>query len=184
MSAERQARPWYREPWPWIVMSGPALVVVAGTITAVIAVRTSDGLVADDYYKQGLMVNRVTERETRARALGIAAQVMFNEERDRVRVILASNAPLPGELRLTLIHPTRRDDQSVELRGAGPGIYEGRLKAPSNAAWRVALEDTAATWRVTGRWQSAPSPPGTSKDDGVGAEGRGEGNVLTLGRVD
>ena len=27
MSTERALRPWYREPWPWILMSGPAIVV-------------------------------------------------------------------------------------------------------------------------------------------------------------
>ena len=25
--------PWYREPWPWILISGPAIVVVAGMAT-------------------------------------------------------------------------------------------------------------------------------------------------------
>jgi hypothetical protein len=41
------AKPWYHEPWPWILMSGPAIVVVAGIATAVIAVRTADPIVAD-----------------------------------------------------------------------------------------------------------------------------------------
>ena len=27
------AKPWYREPWPWIMMAGPAAVVVAGAVT-------------------------------------------------------------------------------------------------------------------------------------------------------
>ena len=27
------AKPWYREPWPWLLMLGPAVVVVAGFIT-------------------------------------------------------------------------------------------------------------------------------------------------------
>lgn len=158
MTAERIPTPWYREPWPWLVMAGPALVVVAGAITTVIAFRTSDGLVSDDYYKQGLMVNRVMEREARARALGIAAQVMFNGERDAVRVIVASNAPLPGTLRLTLVHPTRgHADQAIELRPAGPAVYEGRLRPPPGAAWRIALEDSGATWRVTGRWKNSPT---------------------------
>src|SRR4051812_31343236 len=43
-------RPWYREPWPWLLMSGPAIVVVAGCLTAGIAWKSDDGLVADDYY--------------------------------------------------------------------------------------------------------------------------------------
>ena len=155
MTVERISTPWYREPWPWFVMLGPALVVVAGAITTVVAFRTSDGLVADDYYKRGLMVNRVTEREERARAAGVVARVMFSGERDAVRVVLASRAAPPASLRLTLVHPTRGNaDQSVELHRAGPGLYEGKLHAPAAAAWRIALEDGAATWRVAGRWHS------------------------------
>ena len=56
-------RPWYREPWPWILMSVPATAVVAGIITLWLAVSSADGLVAEDYYKQGLAINRVIERE-------------------------------------------------------------------------------------------------------------------------
>ena len=107
MSTEAAPRPWHREPWPWILMAGPAIVVVAGIATTVLAVSSSDGLVADDYYKQGLAINRVIERDARARALGIAAQVTFNEERDGVRVMLASNAPPPASLRLRIIAARR-----------------------------------------------------------------------------
>ena len=40
-------QPWYREPWPWILMAGPAVVVGAGIATTVIAVRTADPMVAN-----------------------------------------------------------------------------------------------------------------------------------------
>ena len=50
--------PWYREPWPWLLMSGPATVIVAGIYTSVLAFSGTDGLVADDYYKQGLAMNK------------------------------------------------------------------------------------------------------------------------------
>lgn len=153
MTPEQPFRPWYREPWPWIVMAGPVAVVVAGIATTIIAVRTSDGVVADDYYKQGLAINRTIERDVRAQSLGIAAQVLFNEEREAVRVILASNAPLPPSLRIALIHPTRQgEDQTVVLRHVGPALYEGRLNAPHGSAWRLALEDGEGSWRVSGRW--------------------------------
>jgi uncharacterized protein len=39
---------WYREPWPWLLMAGPAIVVVAGLYTAYLAVTTNDALVAGD----------------------------------------------------------------------------------------------------------------------------------------
>ncbi len=55
---ERPARPWYREPWPWILMSGPAIVVVAGLYTFVLAATTTDTLVTEDYYRKGLEINR------------------------------------------------------------------------------------------------------------------------------
>jgi hypothetical protein len=62
--------PWYRQLWPWLLISGPATVLVAGAITMWIAFSTSDGLVADDYYKQGLAINKRLAREDAARARG------------------------------------------------------------------------------------------------------------------
>lgn len=35
-------RPWWREPMVWLVLAGPAAVVVAGIATAVIAARGAD----------------------------------------------------------------------------------------------------------------------------------------------
>ena len=169
MSTEAVSKPWHREPWPWILMAGPAIVVVAGIVTTVLAVTSSDGMVADDYYKQGLTINRVIERDARAKSLGIAAQVTFNEERTAVRVMLASNAPLPPALELKIIAARRDADQAIELRHAGSALYEGRLAPPRGTHWRLALEDAEGTWRVTG---DSPSPSG---------EGRGEGLSITLG---
>ena len=68
-------RPWYREPWPWLLMAGPATVLVAGAATTWIAFASSDGLVAEDYYKQGLGINRRLAREEAARKLGISAKL-------------------------------------------------------------------------------------------------------------
>jgi uncharacterized protein len=57
---------WYREPWPWILMAGPAIVVVAGIYTAFLAVTTNDGLVAEDYYRRGVEINRRLSGEERS----------------------------------------------------------------------------------------------------------------------
>lgn len=40
-------KPWYRHRWPWLLMAGPFAVIVAGTITTIIAVRTADPMVAN-----------------------------------------------------------------------------------------------------------------------------------------
>jgi len=150
--------PWYRHRWPWLLMAGPAIVVVAGAITTTIAIRTSDGLVADDYYKQGLGINRVIAREDRASELGVAATVQFNEERQRVRVILAPGIAPPQTLRLALFHGARAaDDQAIVLASAGAGIYEGALREPPRGHWQLRLEDGEGTWRIEGQWKTVHS---------------------------
>lgn len=149
------AQPWYREPWPWIVMAGPAIVIVAGAITTVIAVRTSDGLVADDYYKQGLAINRTLARDQAARALGVAALVQFNEERTRVRVVLGE-AARPAALRLALAHPTLAgSDQSLALAAVAPGVYEAAMAAPPAGRFHLRLEDGDGRWRLVADWATA-----------------------------
>jgi hypothetical protein len=147
-------KPWYREPWPWLLMLGPAIVVVAGLNMMVVAFRGADGLVADDYYKQGLGINRVIERDARAAALHVGATLQVNEETGRVRLLLAGGADAES-LRLALRHPTRAQaDQSIALARVAPGVYQGVFRGAGNVAWHVQLEDAAGRWRLTGRWRA------------------------------
>lgn len=142
-------RPWHREPWPWILMAGPAAVVVAGSFTMALAFRTEDGLVADDYYKQGLAINQVLRRSERARELNLTARASFSGA--RVRVVLQGEAP-PG-LRLHLVHPARAGhDQSVVLHTVARGVYEGSFVPSGGETRRLLLEDTGSTWRLAGTW--------------------------------
>lgn len=146
-------KPWYREPWPWLLMAGPAIVIVAGIVTTWIAVTNEDGLVADDYYRQGLAINQVIRRETAAAALDMRAQVLFGE--NRVRVLLAGPA-LPRELVLRLVHRTRAGlDRETRLRSDANGWYEGGLRATASGRWNLFLEDSDRNWRLTGDWNAA-----------------------------
>jgi hypothetical protein len=142
-----RAKPWYREPWPWILMAGPAIVVVAGLATAWLAVRSDDGLVRDDYYKQGLAINQTLGRSDAAARLGIKAKLYLVD--GRVRVLLGAAGP--GALILQLAHPTRAGmDQSVTLAMIQPGVYEGRLQPLRAGRWHVVLEQS--DWRLAGDW--------------------------------
>jgi len=148
-------RPWYRHPWPWILMSGPLLVVVAGTLTAYLAVVSNDGLVDDDYYKQGLAINQETARDRVAEQRGLQAEVMQNAETSQVRILLRANpgVPLPHGLNLRITHPTRAGaDQQVLLRDDAPGSYSGKLSVPLIGRWHIAIEDEKDEWRLTGDW--------------------------------
>jgi len=152
-----RAKPWYREPWPWLLMAGHAAVIVAGLFTMALAFRTEDGLVADDYYKQGLAINRVLRRGERARELDLRAVASFSDA--RVRVVLRDGKEAPPELRLRLIHPTRGgQDRSVSLQATARGIYEGRSAGVYGETRRLVLEDVGSTWRLTGTWSGREEP--------------------------
>jgi uncharacterized protein len=156
--ASSVSNPWYREPWPWFLMLGPAVVVVAGTVTMAIAFRTNDTLVADDYYRQGLGINKVLSREEHATDLRVSARVQFNDDRQRVRVMLSATDAPPNALRLTLQHGARAsDDQSIVLGAVAPGVYEGALRPPPAGGWQLRLEDGEKTWRIMGTWKTDQS---------------------------
>jgi hypothetical protein len=47
------AAPWWKEPYVWMVISGPMSAVVACLITAVYILQGPDALVPDDQFDQG-----------------------------------------------------------------------------------------------------------------------------------
>lgn len=155
MPTPQRCAPWYRHRWPWILMAGPAIVVVAGIGTAVLAVQTDDPVVADDYYTQGLGINRELAREQHARDLAIGATLQFNEEGTRVRAVLAMNGPAPAALKLSLLPLARTaEKQEITLAPTSPGIFEGPMKRAQAGNWDVELEDGASTWHLEGAWRT------------------------------
>jgi hypothetical protein len=61
-------QPWWRYGHVWLVISGPLLVVIAAFVTAFIAVRNPDPVIAEDYYRQGLEINQTLKDPTRSLA--------------------------------------------------------------------------------------------------------------------
>lgn len=52
--------PWWREPWPWILMAGPALAIVGCLITIALALDSfSDQAILEGGMKRGLVVEKV-----------------------------------------------------------------------------------------------------------------------------
>ncbi|MCC6533108.1 MAG: FixH family protein [Burkholderiales bacterium] len=148
-------KPWYREPWPWLLMVAPAAAVVAGAITIALAVESFDGLVAEDYYKQGLAVNQRLKRAQQAEALGISGTLTVDSVLGgAVRAELRGHSLDAGTLALTLSHPTRAGlDQRATLAAAGEALYVGRIGALAPGRWHVIVEDEAGQWRVRGELQ-------------------------------
>jgi hypothetical protein len=60
---ETDTKPWWKYPMVWLIIAGPAAVVIAGLVTLVIAVRMPDPVVAEDYYRRGLNINKTLADE-------------------------------------------------------------------------------------------------------------------------
>ena len=154
MPTLEESLPWYREPWPWLLMAGPAIVIVAGIYTTALAIRSDDGLVAEDYYKRGMVINQVLAREQLARERNISANIDFSG--NRLRIVVAADSALPPVLRLRIVHPTRAgEDRELQVASNRAGVYTGELPALSHEARRLVLEDTAGTWRIAGSLDKA-----------------------------
>ncbi len=137
--------PWYREPWPWILMSGPIAVLMAGAVTIWIAFASADGVVAGDYYKRGLAINQDLKREQKAEQHSIGAEVRLESGKIRVRLSGAAPEALYGQL----VHATRAGyDQRLRLAKVAPGLYETEMPALPAGHWRVVLEDPKREWRL------------------------------------
>lgn len=53
------SKPWWREPWPWILMAGPAAAIIGCIITIFLAVQNfSDQPILDGGVKHGLVVSK------------------------------------------------------------------------------------------------------------------------------
>ena len=140
-----EREPWYRQRWPWILISGPAAVVVAGAATTWIAFASADGVVAGDYYKRGLAINQDLQRERRAVERAIHAEVMLPPGKIQVRLSGAAPEALFGHL----VHATRAGhDQRVRLAKVAPGLYETAMPHLPAGHWRIVLEDPRSEWRL------------------------------------
>ena len=152
-SAPRPA-PWYSHRWPWLLMAGPAIVVVAGTFTMWLAFTRQDALVADDYYERGKAINLDLRRDRAATQLGLSAQLRYDAARGMLIGSVAGAAlPPAGVLVIRLAHPTL-PNKDVTLR-ATLGV-EGSFAVPlpmlERAHWSVMIENESRQWRLARGW--------------------------------
>lgn len=59
--------PWWKYGHVWLIIAGPATVVVAGVVTAWIAISHPDPVLAEDYYRRGMEINKTLAAQDKAR---------------------------------------------------------------------------------------------------------------------
>lgn len=148
--------PWYKQFWPWFLILLPGSAVAGGIVTLFIAFDKQDSLVVDDYYKEGLAINRVLAEDDAARHLQLHADLAVNLTDGDVEVSLNGKTDgLPPSLELKWIHPiSSAKDFSMTLQRSSGAHYRGHLAAGHvnqklPGRWHVQLDGSRPQpWRL------------------------------------
>lgn len=147
MKADKQ--PWYKEPWLWFLIGLPLSAILAGVVTLVLAIRSNDGLVTDDYYKQGLGINKVLARQEMAEQMGLWAELRMDGGKIVIVLEGRPGMSLPDSIRVSVSHPTRAgEDDNIVLERQGDR-YVGSMPKAVEGHRNLTVEDMANTWRLS-----------------------------------
>jgi hypothetical protein len=62
MTTKSEVKPWWKQLWPWLLISGPALAAVGCAITIWLALtRHADQPILDGVTKRGLKIEAVSK---------------------------------------------------------------------------------------------------------------------------
>ncbi len=145
------SRPWYREPFVWLLIAFPLTAVIAGFITLGLAVSSDDGLVEDDYYRRGKEINRVLARDQAAASHGLESRVELDDAHHELLIRLTARriVTLPDNIEFKFLHATRAGlDRSLILPRHADGTYRAPLPELAQGHWNVQL--AAQDWRLVG----------------------------------
>jgi uncharacterized protein len=131
-------------------MAGPFVVIIASLASAWMAIKSDDGVVAQDYYKQGLLINQRLKHAAPDPEPRLGAMITVaagGEVRVHMEGFAEGLVDAPPSLRLKLAHPaTESHPESVILKRGADGDYVGALPEQTPGRWIVTLE--ADGWRL------------------------------------
>ncbi len=147
-------RPWYEHRWPWLLMLGPFVVLLAGFYTGYLAYSQPDALVVGDYYKKGKAINQDLRRDRAASALGLAAALRYDAARAvLVGKIDSHGKPYAAPLLLHLAHATQPEkDIKLAVQPDAEGNFSAPLAMFERTRWQVLAENDKRDWRLDGTW--------------------------------
>ncbi len=64
MTEQKPIKPWWKQLWPWLLISGPAVAMIGCMITIYLAINLyADKPLRDGLIKQGLKVEQLKESQ-------------------------------------------------------------------------------------------------------------------------
>ncbi len=147
---ELSSTPWYRQFWPWFLITLPATVVVACIITVWIALENDISLVNDNYYQEGLNINNVIEQADTAARFNVSANLLFSEKNQKVTIFLSGDAATPKTLKLLLSAPSKAEnDHDIVLNAQNTNLFSGPISKPLKGRYYLSLVPDNNEWRLS-----------------------------------
>jgi hypothetical protein len=152
---DAEPRPWYRQPWPWLLMVPPAGAVVGGVAMVILAVNMPADLVVADYSRIEELTHERFARDARAAEIGATANAA--DGRAVVAVTLGPGiAPVPPALQLALQHAARQSaDVTVTLARVGANVYSAYFEL-ATGRYDLELSPPDGSWRLAGSLAGLP----------------------------
>lgn len=149
--SKSQKNPWYKEPVCWLAFAPAIAGVLVGLTLLTVGILNYDGVVHEDYYKEGRGINQSFERDQVSRDLGLIASLRFT--RDQLQMDLSGQLDTyPDQLVVLMENPTRSAlDFSVPVQHLQGGRYLGNLPRDPEHNWDIKLYGPEREWRLYGR---------------------------------
>ncbi|MCC2604009.1 FixH family protein [Planctobacterium marinum] len=142
------AEKWYKQFWPWFLITIPAISMVLGFTIVYLAVTSENSMVSDDYYKEGKAINQSISKKRMAKQLNLVAALTLQEN----RIYVTFQQALPPDaaaLKLDFFHATLQDkDFFVMLTRNAEGVYSGELRNETKGKWRLTLTPFDESWKI------------------------------------
>jgi hypothetical protein len=165
MATEREdLEPWYRQFWPWFIISLLGFSVIASLSTVWISLQTTDSLVLKSDDGIQIVAERRISAERLANELNLAALLAIDLDTGAVSAAMRAGLldEAPAVLELEFTHPAFANrDQLIALHRAQPDaegnpIWSGHFVDVPDGRWYVTLR-SGEEWRLSGEWQGQAS---------------------------
>lgn len=155
VTSDKADKAWYAHRWPWLIISGPAIVVVASSISAWLAFSRQDQMVVDDYYNVGLGINQDLRRDAVASTLELMFNAHYNAISEQFQGALTSHGrPFASIVEVRFVHATDpKKDRILRAQLDRQGGFTLRLPLLERSRWSIVVEDQQHTWRLAGAWR-------------------------------
>ncbi len=153
MVNQNSVPPWYKQFWPWFLLSIPVASVILSMLMISLAITRPHSMVSDDYYKDGLAINQDLSKDTAAIRLNISASAHTDHESKQQQVLLSGLLPDTNYdyLLLKLEHPTLPvEDKLFQLIPSETHHYSNYIDESIEGKRYVTLTPADDSWRLTG----------------------------------